>query len=78
MAVTAQQVKALREKTQAGMMDCKRALEEANGDFDKANLILRKKGLAKADKKADRAVGEGCIHSYVHAGSKIGVLLQSI
>ena len=76
MAVTAQQVKALREKTQAGMMDCKRALEEANGDFDKANLILRKKGLAAVAKRAGRATAEGIVFAYIHPGDSLGVLVE--
>ena len=76
MAVTAQQVKALREKTQAGMMDCKRALEEANGDFDKANLILRKKGLAAVAKRARRATAEGVVFAYIHPGDSLGVLVE--
>ena len=76
MAVTAQQVKALREKTQAGMMDCKRALEEANGDFEKANLILRKKGLAAVAKRASRATAEGIVFAYIHPGDSLGVLVE--
>tara|TARA_B100000686_G_scaffold353432_1_gene459030 strand:+ start:9882 stop:10475 length:594 start_codon:yes stop_codon:yes gene_type:complete len=76
MEITAVMVKELRQKSGAGIMECKQALKETEGDLEEAVTFLRKKGLAKADKKADRAVGEGCIHSYVHAGSKIGVLLQ--
>ncbi len=75
MSVTAEMVKKLREQTGAGMMDCKKALTEANGDFDKAVDILRKKGLAAAAKKAGRATSEGLIGSYVHM-DKIGVLVE--
>jgi elongation factor Ts len=74
--ITAAIVKDLREKTGAGMMDCKNALKEANGDMDKAVEILRKKGIARASKKADRAVNEGRIEAYIHPGSKLGVLLE--
>ncbi|WP_054949878.1 translation elongation factor Ts [Numidum massiliense] len=76
MAISAAQVKELREKTGAGMMDCKRALQEADGNMDKASEILRKKGLAAADKKAGRVAAEGLVESYIHAGGKIGVLLE--
>ena len=74
--ITAAQVKELREKSGAGMMDCKNALVEANGDIDKAGEVLRKKGIAKATKKADRAANEGRIEAYIHPGSKLGVLLE--
>lgn len=74
--ITAAQVKELRDKSGAGMMDCKSALVEANGDIDKASEILRKKGIAKATKKADRAANEGRIEAYIHPGSKLGVLLE--
>jgi elongation factor Ts len=70
------QVKALREKTGAGMMDCKSALLEAKGDVAAAEVILRKKGIAVAGKKAVRAANEGCIASYIHHGSKLGVLVE--
>lgn len=73
--MTAEEVKNLREKTGAGVMDAKRALEEANGDLDKAIQIIQEKGLAKADKKADRATSAGLIFSYIH-GDRIGVLLD--
>ena len=76
MGVSAQDVKALRDKTGAGFMDCKRALEEAGGDFEKAVEILRKKGIAVAQKKAGRETKEGRIGAYIHTGGKIGVLVE--
>jgi len=76
MAVTAALVKELREKTGAGMMDCKKALEEANGDLTKASEILREKGLAAAKNKAGRIATEGLVESYIHAGGRIGVLVE--
>jgi elongation factor Ts len=76
MAVTAQAVKELREKTGAGMLDCKKALEEANGDMVKASEILREKGLAAAAKKGDRIATEGIVDSYIHGGGRIGVLVE--
>ncbi|SHF08262.1 translation elongation factor Ts (EF-Ts) [Marinitoga hydrogenitolerans DSM 16785] len=76
MAITAADVKKLRDATGAGMMDCKNALVEAEGDFDKAVEILRIKGAAKAAKKANRSTGEGIIYSYIHHNEKIGVLLE--
>lgn len=76
MAVDAKLVKTLREITGAGMLECKAALEEANGDLEAAVEILRKKGIAKASKKAGRETKEGLIHSYIHAGGRIGVLLE--
>lgn len=76
MAITAQMVKELRERTSAGMLDCKKALEENSGDFDKAADWLRTKGLTKAAKKAGRVAAEGLVSSYIHAGGKIGVLLE--
>jgi len=76
MAITAQQVKELREKTGAGVMDCKAALAEMNGDVEKAIEHLRKSGVLKAAKKADRPTGEGIISSYVHAGAKLAVLVE--
>lgn len=76
MKVTMEMVRKLRDMTGAGVMDCKKALEEAEGDFDKAVEILRKKGAAKAAKKAGRATTEGIITSYVHFNGKIGVLLE--
>jgi len=74
--ITAKQVGELREKTGAGLMDCKKALTEANGDIDSAVTILRKKGMASASKKAGRATSEGLIESYIHLGGKVGVLVE--
>jgi elongation factor Ts len=74
--VSAQLVKELREKTGAGMMDCKKALAEAGGDFAKAEDVLRKKGLSAAAKKSSRAATEGAVASYIHMGGKIGVLVE--
>ena len=76
MAITAEMVKQLRDKTGAGMMDCKAALTEANGDMDKAVEILRKKGLASAAKRAGRATNNGVIGHYIHMGGKVGVLVE--
>jgi elongation factor Ts len=76
MAVTARDVKALRGRTGAGMMDCKAALEEAGGDVDKAIEILRVKGQAQAAKRGERAASEGVVSSYVHATGKIGVIVE--
>src|SRR5689334_10793139 len=69
-------VKELREKTGAGMMNCKKALQETEGDFEKAVESLRQKGLASADKKAGRQASEGLIESYIHTGGKLGVLVE--
>jgi elongation factor Ts len=74
--VSAAQVKELREKTNAPMMDCKNALTEAKGDMEAAVILLRKKGVATAAKKADRVTSEGSVASYIHAGGKIGVLVE--
>ncbi len=74
--ITAQAVKELREMTNAGMMDCKKALAETNGDMEKAAILLREKGLATAAKKAGRIASEGTVTSYIHAGGKIGVLVE--
>src|ERR1039457_984362 len=74
--ITAAQVKELREKTNAPMMDCKHALTESKGDIEGAIVILRKKGVATAAKKATRATSEGTVSSYIHAGGKIGVLVE--
>lgn len=71
-----QDVKKLRDKTNAGMMDCKRALSEANGNLDEAESILRKKGIATAQKKAGREAKEGVIASYIHLAGKVGVLVE--
>ena len=76
MAATAAQVKELRDKTGAGMMDCKSALDEANGDMDKAIELLRKKGLAQAAKRAGRVAKDGIIGHYIHMGGKVGVLVE--
>ena len=76
MEVTAQMVKQLRERTGAGMMDCKAALNESKGDLEAAVDLLRKKGLAAAAKKAGRVTAEGAVGSYIHAGGKIGVLVE--
>nr|YP_009312885.1 Translation elongation factor Ts [Helminthora furcellata]SCW21139.1 Translation elongation factor Ts [Helminthora furcellata]SCW23999.1 Translation elongation factor Ts [Helminthora furcellata] len=74
--ISAQYVKELRGITGAGMMDCKKALQEASGDIDKAIESLRQKGLASASKKSGRRTAEGLIESYIHAGSKIGVMVE--
>ena len=76
MAFTAADVKTLRERTGVGMMDCKKALVEANGDMEKAVELLREKGLAAAAKKASRIAAEGIVDSYIHMGGKIGVLVE--
>lgn len=74
--ITAAMVKELREATGSGIMDCKRVLAEAEGDYDKAVDLLRKKGLAKAAKRSGRSTSEGVIYSYIHTGAKLGVLLE--
>lgn len=76
MAITAQMVKELRDKTNAGMMDCKKALSENDGDMEKAADWLRQKGLAVAAKRAGREASEGQIASYIHAGGKLGVMVE--
>lgn len=76
MAVTAAMVKDLREKTGAGMMDCKRALTEADGDMERAVEVLREKGLASASKKAGRVASEGLVEAYIHGAGRIGVLVE--
>lgn len=76
MKITAQMVKELRERTAAPMLDCKKMLEEAGGDIEKAIDLLRKKGLASAAKKAGRVAADGAVSSYIHAGGKIGVLVE--
>lgn len=76
MTIDASSVRELRDRTSAGFLDCKIALEEANGDFEKAGEILRKKGLAKAIKKGSRATPEGRVGSYIHTNGKIGVLIE--
>ncbi|MFA5087996.1 MAG: translation elongation factor Ts [Candidatus Omnitrophota bacterium] len=76
MAASLEEIKELREMTSCGVIECKKALEEASGDFDKAKEILRKRGLEIAAKKGNRVANEGRIEAYVHLGSKIGVLLE--
>ena len=76
MAVTAQDVKELRQRTNAGMLDCKKALVENSGDFDKAIDWLRKKGLSKAAKKSGRIAAEGAVMSYIHGAGRVGVLIE--
>ena len=76
MVVTTESIKALREQTGAGIMDCKRALEETEGDLEKAQEILRQRGIAKAAKKAARETREGLIESYIHSGNRIGALVE--
>jgi elongation factor Ts len=76
IAITADQVKRLREKTGAGMMECKTALQEADGQEEKAIDLLRKKGLASAAKRAGRATSNGVVGSYIHLGGKVGVLVE--
>ncbi len=76
MDITAQMVKQLREKTGAGMMDCKKVLVEAHGDFEKAASLLREKGIAKAVSKEGRTTAEGVIATYVHTGDKLGVMVE--
>ena len=76
MQITSAMVKKLREKTNAGIMDCKAALQESQGDMEKAVDYLRQKGLAVAQKRAGRTATEGMVHSYIHAGGKIGVMVE--
>ena len=76
MAIDANTVKQLRDKTGAGMMDCKNALTESNGDLDAAVDFLRKSGVAKAEKKGTRETKEGLIYSYIHAGGRLGVMIE--
>ena len=76
MEIKSELVKELREKSNAGMMDCKKALVETGGDISKAEKVLRERGLAQASKKASRTAKEGIIESYIHPGAKIGVLLE--
>jgi elongation factor Ts len=76
MGISAAMVKELRDKTGAGMMDCKKALTESDGDLDKAVSYLREKGIAKAAKKAGRATSEGMIISYIHPGDKLGTMVE--
>ena len=76
MSIDAKLVKKLRDKTSVGMMDCKKALVESEGDFEKAVDHLRKSGIAKAEKKGIRETKDGLVHSYIHAGGQLGVLLE--
>lgn len=76
MKITSQMVKELRDKTNAGMMDCKKALGETEGDMEKAVDLLRQKGLAVAAKRADRVTSEGVVECYIHAGGKLGVMVE--
>ena len=76
MEISAAMVRELREKTQAGMMDCKQALQDTQGDMNKAIDLLRQKGLATAMKRAGRQASEGLVHAYIHAGGRLGVLLE--
>ena len=75
MAITAADIKALRDRTGAGMMDCKRALEDAGGDMDKGEELVKARGLAKAEKKSDRETKEGYIASYVHTNNKVASMV---
>jgi len=75
-SISAELVKKLRDRTGAGMMECKAALQEASGDLEEATTVLRKRGLAQATKEAGRSTGEGLIGSYIHMGGKIGVLVE--
>src|SRR5580700_9930803 len=76
MEITAQLVKQLRDKTGAGMMECKAALKEAEGDLEKGEVILRKKGIASASKKSSRSTKQGVIGTYIHPGSQLGVMIE--
>ncbi len=76
MEISAAMVRELREKTNAGMMDCKKALQDTSGDMEKAIDLLRQKGLAKALKRAGREATEGTVHAYIHGGGRIGVLVE--
>ena len=76
MAITAEDVKKLRDETNAGVMDAKRALEEANGNFERAKAILRERGIAAAAKRAERETGQGVVEAYIHGGGRIGVIVE--
>lgn len=76
MGITAEMVKALRERSGAGIMDCRRALEEAGGDLDRATELLRARGLAAAARRAGRVASEGAVEAYIHAGSRLGALVE--
>jgi elongation factor Ts len=74
--VTADDVKRLREETGAGVMDCKRALDEASGDFDRARVLLREQGMAAAAKRSERGTSQGLVEAYIHGGGRIGALVE--
>jgi elongation factor Ts len=76
MTITAEQVKSLRDRTGAGMMECNKALAESNGDVEQAIDLLRKAGLQKAEKRADRAADQGLVEAYIHPGNRVGVLIE--
>jgi len=76
MKITTELIKELREKTSAGIMDCRKALEESNGNVEKAAEILRKKGIEKAEKKSDRATEQGCVSAYIHQTGKVGAMVE--
>ena len=76
MTITADQVRQLREQTGAGMMECKKALAETGGDFPKAVELMRKSGIARAEKRSDRAASEGLVEAYIHPGNRVGVLIE--
>ncbi len=76
MEISASSVKELREKSGAGVMDCKKALQEAEGDLEKALKCLKEKGFAKAEKKAQRVTGQGLVEAYIHAGGRIGAMIE--
>jgi len=76
MAISTEDVKRLREETSAGVMDAKRALEDAGGNFDKAKELLREKGVAAAAKRSDRATGQGVVEAYIHGGGRIGAMVE--
>jgi len=76
MAVTADQVRELRERTGAGMMECKKALQESQGDFEKAIEVLRKSGIARAASRSGRTASEGVVEAYIHPGNRVGVLIE--
>ncbi|MEK7264406.1 MAG: translation elongation factor Ts [Bacteroidota bacterium] len=76
MAIGAEQVKILRDRTGAGMMDCRKALEEVNGDIDKAIEVLRKRGVASAEKRSGRSTNQGIIEAYIHAGGRLGTIVE--
>lgn len=76
MAISVEAVRELREATNAGVMDCKKALEETDGDVEKAKVLLRQKGLTIAEKRAGREAGQGVIEAYIHGGGRIGVLVE--